>query len=161
MFGVSTKGIGPIHGFIGGIAVGALALYLYNNYSAPKMMAPPASQPKAGSADTSVGTGTASYVGILPGNELPFFDDLEDNYVTSEVWDRRTSVYRNDGVIYNTVGRGGSGLMLDGTSGWDANKGLNVAGAYGNSLERDERTRQQHAGGSYPECKAIGGEFSC
>lgn len=157
-----AKGFGLGGGFLWGLVAGAAGLYLIEHlkgFSGSISISNPGAQGLTPRADK--GTGTASYVGILPGNELPFYDDLDDSYVTSEVWDRRTSQYRNDGVLYNTVGRGGSGLMLDGTSGFDPNKGLNVAGAYGNSLERDERTRQQHAGGNYPECKSIAGEFSC
>lgn len=157
-----AKGFGLGGGFLYGIIAGAVGLYLIEHlkgFSGSISISNPGASQVAGGTK-STGT-SASYVGILPGNELPFFDDLDDSYVTSEVWDRRTSNYRNDGVIYNTVGRGGSGLMLDGTSGWDPNKGLNVAGAYTVGLEQDERTRQQHTGGIYPECKAIAGEFSC
>lgn len=147
-------------GFLIGVLAGAAGLYLIEHLRGLSFsVSNPQAQPLPEMHSKS--TGTASYVGILPGNELPFYDDLDDGYNVSEVWDRRTSVYRNDGVIYNTVPRGGSGLMLDGTSGWDPNKGLQIAGAYGNSLERDERTRLQHAGGGYPECKNIAGEYSC
>ena len=107
-----------------------------------------------------VGSGPAlvhSNVGILPGNELPFYDYEDDTYVTSPVWDRRTTVYRNDGVLYNTVGP----VFSDGTTSFHPERRLNLAGAYGNDLEDGPRTRQEHAGGSYPECLKIGGEYSC
>lgn len=155
---MARGGFGLGGGFLVGAVVGAIGLYLLEHmrgFSGSISISNP------GATGGTKSTGMAqSFVGILPGNELPFFDDLDDSYVTSEVWDRRTSNYRNDGVIYNTVGRGGSGLMLDGTSGWDPNKGLNIAGAYSNLLE-SERTRQQHAGGNYPDCRNIAGEFSC
>lgn len=96
-------------------------------------------------------------VGYLPGDRLPFNDYLDDRYITSEVWDRRTSVYRNDGVLYNTIGA----IFTEPTTEFHPEKRLGIAGAYGNGLEDGPRPRQQHIGGNYPACLLTGSESNC
>lgn len=96
-------------------------------------------------------------VGYLPGDRLAFNDYLDDRWITSEVWDRRTSVYRNDGVLYNTVGA----VFTEPTTDFHPERRLGIAGAYGNGLEDSARPRQQHAGGNYPMCLGTGSEANC
>jgi len=98
-----------------------------------------------------------SNVGYLPGDRLPFNDYLDDRWIQSEVWDRRTSVYRNDGVLYNTIGA----IFTEPTTEFHPEKRLGIAGAYSSGLEDGPRTRQQHAGGNYPHCLATGSETNC
>ncbi len=135
-----VKGIG-LNGILIGAALGAGALYLIEHlksFSVSGSLAPP-----------MVGTGPAmvhSNVGILPGNELPFYDYEDDTYVTSPVWDRRTTVYRNDSILYNTTGP----VFGDGTTSFHPEVSLNVAGAYTNGLEDGPRPRQEHYGGDFP-----------
>lgn len=111
-----------------------------------------------------IGTGSGAFagaaranVGYLPGDRLGFNDYLDDRWITSEVWDRRTSVYRNDGVIYNTVGA----VFTEPTTDFHPERRLGIAGAYGNGLEDGPRPRQQHAGGNYPSCLMSGSEANC
>lgn len=96
-------------------------------------------------------------VGYLPGDRLAFNDYLDDRWITSEVWDRRTSVYKNDGVIYNTVGA----VFTEPTTDFHPEKRLGIAGAYGNGLEDGPRPRQQHQGGNFPQCLMSGSESNC
>lgn len=126
---------------LGGIVLGAGGLYLMEHLKSLNISAQV--QPPVQSS--------VSYanVGILPGNELPMFDYMDDSAPrgTSEVWDRRTTVYRNDGVLYNTVGRP---IIYDGTTDFDINRDLKVAGAYTMGLEDGPRPRQEHYGGDFP-----------
>lgn len=96
-------------------------------------------------------------VGYLPGDRLAFNDYLDDRWITSEVWDRRTSVYKNDGVIYNTVGA----VFTEPTTDFHPEKRLGIAGAYGSGTEDSPRPRQQHIGGNYPMCLGTGSESNC
>lgn len=134
---------GALTWLLGGAVLGAGALYLFEHlksFNISGQIAPPATK----QANVSYAN-----VGILPGNELPLFDYMDDSAPrgTSNVWDRRTTVYRNDGVLYNTVG---APIFYDGTTDWDANKSLTFAGAYTNGLEDGPRPRQEHAGGAFP-----------
>lgn len=109
-----------------------------------------------GGGESFAGAARAN-VGYLPGDRLPFNDYLDDRYITSEVWDRRTSVYRNDGVLYNTIGA----IFTEPTTEFHPERRLGIAGAYGNGLEDGPRPRQQHAGGTYPSCLHTGSEANC
>jgi hypothetical protein len=146
-----AKGLGGLNGILIGAALGAGLLYAVEHlksFSISGSIAPPiASGPAMAHAN----------VGILPGNELPFYDYEDDSYVGSNVWDRRTTVYRNDGVLYNTTGP----VFTDGTTSFHPEKRLNLAGAYGNDLEDGPRPRQEHAGGNFPQCLQTGGEYTC
>ena len=132
---------------LGGIVIGAGGLYLMEHLKSLNISAQvtPPVQSHVSYAN----------VGMLPGNELPLFDYMDDSAPrgTSNVWDRRTTVYRNDGVLYNTIGRP---VIYDGTTDWDPNKHLNIAGAYGSGLEDGPRPRQEHYGGDFPASLSSG-----
>jgi hypothetical protein len=103
------------------------------------------------------GGGLQANVGYLPGDRLPFNDYLDDRWIGSEVWDRRTSVYKNDGVLYNTVGA----VFTEPTTEFHPERRLGIAGAYTSGLEDGPRPRQQHAGGHFPQCLLTGSESNC
>lgn len=137
--------------FVFGMAAGAIGLYLLEhlkNVQFGAQLAPP-------TAPAVLSHVAYSNVGILPGNELPLFDYMDDSAPrgNSNVWDRRTTVYRNDGVLYNTIGRP---IFSDGTTDWDPNKGLKPSGAYTNGLEDGPRPRQEHIGGDFPASLSSG-----
>lgn len=134
---------------LGGIVLGAGGLYLMEHlksFNISAQVQPPAP------AQSHV---SYAQVGVLAGNELPLFDYMDDSAPrgTSNVWDRRTTVYRNDGVLYNTVGHP---IIYDGTTDWDPNKHLNIAGAYTMGLEDGPRPRQEHYGGDFPASLSSG-----
>lgn len=140
-----AKGGGNLTWLLAGAVIGAGGLYLLEHlksFNISGQIAPPS--PAATMSHVSYAN-----VGMLPGNELPLFDYMDDSAPrgTSDVWDRRTTVYRNDGVLYNTVG---APVLYDGTTDWDPNKGLSMAGAYTNGLEDGPRPRQEHYGGAFP-----------
>ena len=146
-----VRGFGGVGtGFLVGALVGAGALYLIEhlkNFSIGGSL-----QPTPASVQSKV---AYANVGMLPGNELPFWDYEDDSAPrgNSNVWDRRTTVYRNDGVLYNTVGMP---VFHDGTTDWDPNERLNIAGAYTNGLEDGPRPRQEHIGGDFPASLSSG-----
>ena len=144
-----AKGFG-LNGFLVGALVGAGALYLLEHLK--NFQIGGSLQPTPASIQSHV---AYSNVGILPGNELPFYDALDDSAPrgNSNVWDRRTTVYRNDGVLYNTVAMP---VFYDGTTDFHPETFLKPSGAYTNGLEDGPRPRLEHIGGDFPASLSSG-----